>query len=297
MSGPGHMRHRLWLACAAFLLAAPVLLSAATPVALAQQTDAPSARVPQAMPAPGSVAPGPLSRPETPLADPAEERRAREISKELRCLVCQNQSIEDSNAELARDLRQIVREQVAEGRSRNQILAFMVERYGDWVLMRPPVKSTTYLLWAAPALVLLAGAVIVIAFIRRQRRAYVAKAAEDGFARPLDDDEAWRLARLMDEGTPTPPAEPVSGPPDADQPDADQSDADQSDADQPETGRSDADADSSAADEPASDDKPAADGADADSPAADSPDAADTPAADDMPKAGDGDTPKDREPR
>ncbi|MAD38419.1 MAG: cytochrome c-type biogenesis protein CcmH [Tistrella sp.] len=156
------------------------------------------------MPAPGSVAPGPLAQPEVPLADPAEERRAREISKELRCLVCQNQSIEDSNAELARDLRQVVREQVAAGRSRDDILTFMVDRYGDWILMRPPVKSTTYLLWGAPALALLIGAAIAIGFIRRQRRAYAARAAEDGFARPLDDDEAWRLARLLDETGPAP---------------------------------------------------------------------------------------------
>ncbi|MEN2976865.1 cytochrome c-type biogenesis protein CcmH [Tistrella bauzanensis] len=274
MSGASHMRRRLWLACAAFLLAAPVLLPAATPVALAQQTDAPSARVPQAMPAPGSVAPGPLSRPEAPLADPAEERRAREISKELRCLVCQNQSIEDSNAELARDLRQIVREQVAEGRSRDQILAFMVERYGDWVLMRPPVKPTTYLLWAAPALVLLAGALIVIAFIRRQRRAYAAKAAEDGFARPLDDDEAWRLARLMDEGTPVPADLPAAG--------------DASTGDAPV-------ADAPVVDAPVVD-APVADAPVDDVRAADEEPVADKPAADDEP-AGRDDTPEDREPR
>ncbi|WP_229707878.1 cytochrome c-type biogenesis protein CcmH [Tistrella bauzanensis] len=257
------------IVCVAALLAAPVLLPAASPVALAQQTDAPSPRVPQAMPAPGSVAPGPLSRPEAPLADPAEERRAREISKELRCLVCQNQSIEDSNAELARDLRQIVREQVAEGRSRDQILAFMVERYGDWVLMRPPVKPTTYLLWAAPALVLLAGAVIVIAFIRRQRRAYAAKAAEDGFARPLDDDEAWRLARLMDDGTPVPADLPAAG------------DASARDVDVVDAPLTDAPVDAAPVD-----DVPAVD----EEPVADKPAAADEP-------AGRDDTPEDREPR
>ncbi|WP_372003457.1 cytochrome c-type biogenesis protein CcmH [Tistrella mobilis] len=180
-------------------LAIAALLAVSALQALAQQTDAPAQRAPQEMPAPGSVAPGPLAQPEIPLADPAEERRAREISKELRCLVCQNQSIEDSNAELARDLRQVVREQVAAGRSRDDILTFMVDRYGDWILMRPPVKSTTYLLWAAPAVALLVGAAIAIGFIRRQRRAYTARAAEDGFARPLDDEEAWRLARLLDE--------------------------------------------------------------------------------------------------
>ena len=81
-----------------------------------------------------------------PLDDPALEARAREIHKELRCLVCQNQSIEDSNADLARDLRQLVRERLAAGDSDEEVLSFVVARYGDWVLLTPPVQGNTMLL-------------------------------------------------------------------------------------------------------------------------------------------------------
>ncbi|MBX9751280.1 MAG: cytochrome c-type biogenesis protein CcmH [Roseococcus sp.] len=91
------------------------------------------------------------------LPDPAQETRAREIGKELRCLVCQNQSIEDSDASLARDLRRIVREQVEQGASNEQVMRFVHERYGDFVLLRPPFRWSTLLLWATPALALLGG--------------------------------------------------------------------------------------------------------------------------------------------
>jgi cytochrome c-type biogenesis protein CcmH len=91
------------------------------------------------------------------LADPVMEQRAREIGKELRCLVCQNQSIEDSDASLARDLRKIVREQLERGASDAEVMSFVHSRYGDFVLLRPPVKLATLLLWATPLLALLGG--------------------------------------------------------------------------------------------------------------------------------------------
>ncbi len=102
------------------------------------------------------------------LRDAEQESRARDIGKELRCLVCQNQSIEDSDASLARDLRRIVREQVEQGASNEQVMRFVHERYGDFVLLRPPFKWSTLLLWATPALALLGG---VFAIWRARRRA------------------------------------------------------------------------------------------------------------------------------
>ncbi|MEM9878758.1 MAG: cytochrome c-type biogenesis protein [Pseudomonadota bacterium] len=102
------------------------------------------------------------------LDDPALEARAQTIMQELRCLVCQNQAIVDSNAPLAADLRQIVRERVALGEDAPAIKAYLVERYGDWVLLRPPVKRTTYLLWFAPIAVFLAAVAIVVV-MRRNR--------------------------------------------------------------------------------------------------------------------------------
>ncbi len=102
------------------------------------------------------------------LRDPEQETRAREIGKELRCLVCQNQSIEDSDAPLARDLRRIVREQVELGASNELVIRFVHERYGDFVLLRPPFRWSTLLLWATPALALLGG---IFAIWRSRRQA------------------------------------------------------------------------------------------------------------------------------
>jgi cytochrome c-type biogenesis protein CcmH len=126
---------------------------------------------------------------DTPLADPAAEARARDISRTLRCLVCQNQSIEDSNAPLAQDLRQIVRERVQAGDDDEAVRRFLVARYGDWVLLKPPFKGATLLLWIGPVLILLAGAATVALLYRRQRRQAAAPA-------PLSADEAARLAAL-----------------------------------------------------------------------------------------------------
>lgn len=121
-----------------------------------------------------------------PLADPVLEARARMLMKEFRCLVCQNQSIEDSNAELAQDLRMIVRERVALGDSPDNVRAYMVDRYGDWVLLRPPVKTSTYFLWASPFLVVL----IILFVVMGKRRSVAAPNA-------LSDEEAAKLARLL----------------------------------------------------------------------------------------------------
>ncbi|MGE0118724.1 MAG: cytochrome c-type biogenesis protein [Dongiaceae bacterium] len=104
------------------------------------------------------------------LADPALEARAREISRGLRCLVCQNESIDESQAELARDLRLLVRERLAGGDSDEQVVQFIVDRYGDFVLLRPPLKPATYPLWAAPVVLLAIAAAILAAYLRRHRR-------------------------------------------------------------------------------------------------------------------------------
>jgi len=102
-------------------------------------------------------------------ADPAKEARTREIGQQLRCLVCQNQSIFDSNAGLARDLRMVVRERIEAGDDDTAILEFIAGRYGDYVLLKPPVKRETYALWAAPAAFLLASLGLGAAYLRRRR--------------------------------------------------------------------------------------------------------------------------------
>jgi len=120
------------------------------------------------------------------LPDPAKEALAREIGRELRCLVCQNQSIEDSDAQLARDLRRLVRERVAAGEDQAAVIRFVHERYGDFVLLRPPVTAATLLLWATPVLAFGGG----IAVIMLRRRRAIAEAAA------LSPEEARRLAEL-----------------------------------------------------------------------------------------------------
>ena len=106
--------------------------------------------------------------PDERLDDPALEQRARELSKELRCLVCQNQSIDDSDADLARDLRVLVRQRLVAGDSDAQVLAFVTERYGDYVLLSPPIQSNTYALWFGPAaLLVIVAAGLAIAMRRR----------------------------------------------------------------------------------------------------------------------------------
>ncbi len=108
--------------------------------------------------------------PDEMLADPALEQRARALSKQLRCLVCQNQSIDDSNADLADDLRRLVRERLVAGDSDQQIIAFLTARYGDFVLLKPPVEPATWGLWFGPALLLVIGAGGIAIHLRRRRR-------------------------------------------------------------------------------------------------------------------------------
>ncbi len=127
--------------------------------------------------------------PDEILSNPALEARAREISKGLRCLVCQNQSIDDSNADLARDLRVLVRERLTAGDSDEAVVAFVTDRYGDFVLLRPPFKASTLVLWLGPAALFVLGAAAVVMFFRRRRTATAAA--------PLRADEQSRIAALL----------------------------------------------------------------------------------------------------
>ena len=131
-------------------------------------------------------------QPDEVLADKALEARARALSTELRCLVCQNQSIDDSNAPLARDLRMIVREKLVAGESEDAILAFLVARYGEFVLLKPRFTMATALLWLGPFLVLLAGGIGIVLLARRRR--VVENSA------PLSADEQARLEALTRQG-------------------------------------------------------------------------------------------------
>ena len=131
-------------------------------------------------------------QPDEVLADKALEARARALSTELRCLVCQNQSIDDSNAPLARDLRLIVREKLVAGESEDAILAFLVARYGEFVLLKPRFTMATALLWLGPFLVLLAGGIGIVLLARRRR--VVENSA------PLSADEQARLDLLTRQG-------------------------------------------------------------------------------------------------
>ncbi len=132
-------------------------------------------------------------QPDEMLADPALEARAREISRNLRCVVCQNQSIDDSDAPLARDLRLLVRERLTQGDSNVQIYDFLVARYGDFVLLRPPVNPSTWLLWFGPAAILLLAAIGVVVWFRRRRHVVTEVA-------PVSEAERARIARLLQDG-------------------------------------------------------------------------------------------------
>ena len=125
-------------------------------------------------------------------ADPVAEKRLQAISSELRCLVCQNQTIADSNAELAQDLRREVRGMIQAGQSDQQIIDFMVARYGDFVLYRPPLKGITLLLWGGPAVLLIGGLLALRSYLRRR----AARLANDT---PLSADESRRAEQLLAE--------------------------------------------------------------------------------------------------
>ncbi|WP_416361545.1 cytochrome c-type biogenesis protein CcmH [Leisingera sp.] len=131
--------------------------------------------------------------PDEVLADPLLEARARELSKDLRCLVCRNESIDESNAELARDLRLLLRERLLAGDSDREAMAFIVDRYGEYVLLRPTASGANWLLWAAAPLMLLAALVIAVFYLRGRARA--PKAAEQG----LSAEEQERLRKILED--------------------------------------------------------------------------------------------------
>ena len=125
------------------------------------------------------------------MTDPRLEARARALSAELRCMVCQNESIDESNADLARDLRVLVRERLQAGDGDDQIRAFLVRRFGDFILLKPPFKLETWLLWGAPFLILLSGGGIILVARRRQRCLAPAN--------PLSEAERAKLAATLGE--------------------------------------------------------------------------------------------------
>jgi cytochrome c-type biogenesis protein CcmH len=141
-----------------------------------------------------SLTPALAVQPDEVLKNPKLESRARALSQELRCMVCQNQSIDDSDAPLAKDLRVLVRERLSAGDSDGQVIDFLVARYGEFVLLKPRLNAHTLLLWLAPFAMLIAGAVGLIAFLRRRRREEQPAAAQA----PLTSDEQRRVTELMD---------------------------------------------------------------------------------------------------
>lgn len=137
------------------------------------------------------ITPAMAVNPDEMLSNPVLEERAREISKELRCLVCQNQSIDDSDAELARDLRVLVRERLVAGDDNQEVIDYIVARYGDYVLLNPPLKPETYILWASPAVLVVLAILAVFAFYRRKKRDGSPASAS------LSKDEQKRLDELL----------------------------------------------------------------------------------------------------
>ncbi|OLP46850.1 cytochrome c-type biogenesis protein [Rhizobium oryziradicis] len=129
--------------------------------------------------------------PDEVLKDPALEARARHLSSQLRCMVCQNQSIDDSNAELAHDLRVLVRERIVKGDSDEDVLRYLVSRYGEFVLLKPRLTKETIVLWTAPGLLLLVGGGVAFAYSRR-------RASQNAVAKLSPEEEA-RLKRILGE--------------------------------------------------------------------------------------------------
>ena len=134
-------------------------------------------------------------QPDEIMSDPVKESRARDLSRELRCMVCQNQSIDDSEAPLARDLRLLVRERIAAGDSDAQVIDFLVARYGEFVLLKPRLEPHTLLLWLLPPLALAGGGVAL--WMHSRRRAKSATADDLSLSKLTADEEA-RLERLME---------------------------------------------------------------------------------------------------
>ena len=129
--------------------------------------------------------------PDEILSDPKLEDRAKNLSLQLRCMVCQNQSIEDSNAELARDLRLLVRERITDGDSDAQVIAYVVSRYGEFVLLKPRLSAKTVFLWGTPIVLLVAGALVL--FLNNRRR------GQTPVGEKLTADEQARINRILGE--------------------------------------------------------------------------------------------------
>lgn len=136
-----------------------------------------------------SVAPALAVNPDEVLADPALEARARAISAKLRCMVCQNQSIDDSNAELAKDLRVLVRERLTNGDTDEAVVAYVVSRYGEFVLLKPRFETKTVILWGMPVILLLCGGIALVIAARRR--------SAGALGAPLSDKEKEELNKLL----------------------------------------------------------------------------------------------------
>ena len=134
-------------------------------------------------------------QPDEIMSDPVKEARARDLSRELRCMVCQNQSIDDSEAPLAKDLRVLVRERIAAGDSDAQVIDFLVARYGEFVLLKPQLNSHTWILWLLPPLVLAGGGAALWMQAHRRRRSTAGE--EDPALLKLSAEEEARLERLI----------------------------------------------------------------------------------------------------
>src|SRR2546423_7227929 len=130
-----------------------------------------------------------LAKEAQPAEDPKFEQRMRALTEQLRCLVCQNETLADSRADLAEDLRKEIREQMKAGKSDQEIIAFLTQRYGDFVLYKPPVKSTTYLLWFGPFVLLIAGTLVLFRFLKRRREMIQEQ--------PLTADERKRAEEIL----------------------------------------------------------------------------------------------------
>lgn len=125
-----------------------------------------------------------------PVEDPQYEHRMKALTQQLRCLVCQNETLADSQAELAQDLRREIRDQMKAGKSDQEILAFLTQRYGDFVLYNPPIKATTYLLWFGPFVLLLAGTAVLYRYVKRRRELINEK--------PLTAEQHRRAEKLLE---------------------------------------------------------------------------------------------------
>ena len=185
------MTNKLKLAAAA--AAGALLLAAAS----AGAQTAPSASAPAGSSAAAASAAAPAAGREAASDefDPAKNKRLLKISENLRCLVCQNQTIADSNADLAIDLRRQVRDQIAQGRTDEEIIRYMTDRYGDFVLYKPPFKATTALLWLGPAALLVLVLAWYVVTVRRRRKGGGQKPA------PLTDEQRREALRLLNGGS------------------------------------------------------------------------------------------------